>query len=211
MRVSGLLSCLILFMGLCGFAVAAPAGSPESVLAAHSKGLDTGDMDAFERHVDMGRLIDQGASAVVASLQEAGTVDTSGLPPMLALMASSVRQPEMARQVKALLKSETASFVRYGVSSGAFAGKLRSGSSPDGLIAPLMRDASTGRKEFRLRSRAQREASGSYLVPATVHDYGNGRDYHIDLRVRAERDDWRVWEIANMDKLVSRLKKETEE
>ncbi len=201
---------LVLVACLCGNAAAAPAGRPETVLTAIQKAIDTQDMKAFERHVDMDSLLEQGASSVVNTLQQVGTIDTSGLPPLLALMASSIRQPEMARQVKMLLKSEVESFVRYGVTSGAFAGKKPSG-SPDGLIAPLMRDVSTGRKELKRSAAVRKEASGSYVVPAVIHDYGNGRDYRVDLRVRAEQDVWKVQEIANMDRLLEKLRKEAAE
>ncbi len=191
--------------------MAAPAGKPESVLTAIQTAIDTEDLESFEKHVDMDRLLEQGASAVVDTLQQAGSVDTSGLPPLLALMASSIQQPEMAKQIKSLLKSEAAAFVRYGVSSGAFAGRPRSGTSPDGMIAPLLRDVSTGRKELKLYAAPRRESSGMYVVPAIIHDYGNGRDYRVDLGVRSEQSGWRVWKIANMDKLVDRLKREAAE
>ena len=208
MRVFCLCLGLVLSLCLVENSLAAPGGRPESVLSAIQSAIDENDMDAFERYVDMERLLEQGASVVVLSLQQAGTVDTSGLPPLLALMASSVQQPEMAKQIKSLLKSEVSSFVRYGISSGAFAGNARPGTAPDGLIAPLMRDASTGRKELKLRSPSRKESSGMYIVPALVHDYGNGRDYPVDLRVKSEQNIWKVWEIANMDKLVGKLKKE---
>ncbi len=205
--------CLLLFpiliAVLCASAIAAPSGKPETVLKDIQKAVDNSDMAAFERHVDMNRLLDQGSSAVVAAMRKAGDMDTSSFPPMLALIIVSVQQPEMAGQIAALLKNETASFVRYGVSSGAFAGKPRTDAALEGLIAPLMRDVSMGRKEFRLRSRVQREASGMYLVPATIHDYGNGRDYRVDLRVGSVQDVWRVLEIANIDTLLARLKKES--
>ena len=178
--------------------------TPEAVLKEIQTAIDASDLAAFERRVDVDALLDQSSSALIAALQKAGQVDTSGLPPMLALMVASVQDPSMAKQIKGLLVQETGTFTRSGIESGFFAGK------PKGLLAPLFGNVSTGRKELRPRG-ASRKVNGNVILPATIHDFGNGRDYKVDLGMSPSGESWKVTSIANMDKLVSRLQKEAAE
>lgn len=184
--------------------------TPEAALAEIQRAIDQADLAAFERRVDVDALLDQSASALIASLRKAGKVDTSGLPPMLSLMVASVRDPAMATQIKNLLVQEGGAFARSGIESGFFAGKPKAGAKPQGLLAPLFGDVSTGRKELRPRG-ASRKSTGGVILPVTVHDYGNGRDYKVDLGMVAAGQSWKVNRIANMDTLVSRLQKEAAE
>ena len=178
--------------------------TPEAVLKEIQTAIDASDLAAFERRVDVDALLDQSSSALITALQKAGQVDTSGLPPMLALMVASVQDPSMAKQIKGLLVQETGTFTRSGIESGFFAGK------PKGLLAPLFGNVSTGRKELRPRG-ASRKVNGNVILPATIHDFGNGRDYKVDLGMSPSGESWKVTSIANMDKLVSRLQKEAAE
>ena len=77
--------------------------TPEAVLKEIQTAIDASDLAAFERRVDVDALLDQSSSALITALQKAGQVDTSGLPPMLALMVASVQDPSMAKQIKELL------------------------------------------------------------------------------------------------------------
>ena len=86
--------------------------TPEAVLKEIQAAIDASDLAAFERRVDVDALLDQSSSALIAALQKAGQVDTSGLPPMLALMVASVQDPSMAKQIKGLLVQETGTFTR---------------------------------------------------------------------------------------------------
>lgn len=185
------------------------AATPEAVLTEIQRAIDASDLPAFERHVDVDALLDQSSSALIAGLQKAGKVDTSGLPPMLSLMVASVQDPSMAKQIKSLLVQETGTFARSGIESGFFAGKPKA-AKPQGLLAPLFADVSTGRKELRARG-ASRKANGAVILPATIHDFGNGRDYKVDLGMVPSGQSWKVNRIANMDRLVSRLQKEAAE
>ena len=84
--------------------------TPEAVLKEIQTAIDASDLAAFERRVDVDALLDQSSSALITALQKAGQVDTSGLPPMLALMVASVQDPSMAKQIKGLLVQETGTF-----------------------------------------------------------------------------------------------------
>ncbi|WP_300686878.1 hypothetical protein [uncultured Bilophila sp.] len=189
-------------------ACAAPQ-TPEAVLTQIQRSIDEADLPSFERHVDVDALLDQSASALIASLQRAGKVNTSGLPPMLALMVASVQDPSMAKQIKNLLVQETGTFVRSGIESGFFAGKPAA-AKPKGLLAPLFGDVSTGRKELKPRG-ASRKSKNAAVLPVTIHDYGNGRDYKGDLGMISNGKSWKVNRIANMDTLLARLQKEAAE
>ena len=149
--------------------------TPEAVLKEIQTAIDASDLAAFERRVDVDALLDQSSSALITALQKAGQVDTSGLPPMLALMVASVQDPSMAKQIKGLLVQETGTFTRSGIESGFFAGKPKANAKPKGLLAPLFGNVSTGRKELRPRG-ASRKVNGNVILPATIHDFGNGRD-----------------------------------
>ena len=184
--------------------------TPEAVLKEIQTAIDASDLAAFERRVDVDALLDQSSSTLITALQKAGQVDTSGLPPMLALMVASVQDPSMAKQIKGLLVQETGTFTRSGIESGFFAGKPKANAKPKGLLAPLFGNVSTGRKELRPRG-ASRKVNGNVILPATIHDFGNGRDYKVDLGMSPSGESWKVTSIANMDKLVSRLQKEAAE
>ena len=86
--------------------------TPEAVLKEIQTAIDASDLAAFERRVDVDALLDQSSSALITALQKAGQVDTSGLPPMLALMVASVQDPSMAKQIKGLLVQETGTFTK---------------------------------------------------------------------------------------------------
>ena len=189
-------------------ACAAPQ-TPEAVLTQIQRSIDEADLPSFERHVDVDALLDQSASALIASLQRAGKVNTSGLPPMLSLMVASVQDPSMAKQIKNLLVQETGTFVRSGIESGFFAGKPAA-AKPKGLLAPLFGDVSTWRKELKPRG-ASRKSKNAAVLPVTIHDYGNGRDYKVDLGMISNGKSWKVNRIANMDTLLARLQKEAAE
>ena len=180
--------------------------TPEAVLKEIQTAIDASDLAAFERRVDVDALLDQSSSALITALQKAGQVDTSGLPPMLALMVASVQDPSMAKQIKGLLVQETGTFTRSGIESG----KPKANAKPKGLLAPLFGNVSTGRKELRPRG-ASRKVNGNVILPATIHDFGNGRDYKVDLGMSPSGESWKVTSIANMDKLVFRLQKEAAE
>ena len=102
----------------------------EAVLKEIQTAIDASDLAAFERRVDVDALLDQSSSALITALQKAGQVDTSGLPPMLALMVASVQDPSMAKQIKGLLVQETGTFTRSGIESGFFAGKPKANAKP---------------------------------------------------------------------------------
>lgn len=204
--------CLCLLWGLPEISEAEV--SPEATIATLQQAIDTRDIILFTRHVDIDGLLNQGISSLIDGLRSAPSLQTKGLPPMLALLLASVQTPELEKTTRSLLIREGNDFVRYGVESGMFAGSLKADVVPSGLLAPLLRDVSTGRKELRIRGKTRMlssTASPVAIIPINVHDAGNGRSYKVDLRLEQKNGIWKVSQIANMDKLIARLKKEAVE
>lgn len=214
MRVAYLTSffCLCLLWGLPKISEAEV--SPEATIVTLQRAIDTRDIILFTRHVDIDGLLNQGVSSLIDGLRSAPSLQTKGLPPMLALMLASVQTPELEETTRNLLIREGNYFVRYGVESGMFAGSPKADIVPSGLLTPLLQDVSTGRKELRIRGKTRMlpsTASPVAIIPINVHDAGNGRSYKVDLRLEQKKGIWKVSQIANMDKLITRLKKEAVE
>lgn len=211
-------TCLTYFLCLCllwGLPKNSEAdASPEVTIATIQKAIDTSDVTLFIRHVDIDGLLNQGVSSLIEGLRSAPSLQTKGLPPVLALMLASVQTPELAETTQKLLVREGKDFVRYGVESGMFAGSPKADVVPSGLLAPFLQNLSTGRKELRIRGKTRRVpslASSMAIIPITVYDAGNGKNYKVDLQLEQKNGIWKVSQIANMDKLISRLKKEAAE
>ncbi len=176
------------------------AGStPVQTLHDIQQSLDTGDQAFFDASVNMESLIGQ---CVDIFIEDAGKANQETLHPALAFMLSTVTQNETARQkLRDTLVGEAASFVRYGVRSGAFGGKEIATEKPGGLLSTLFNDASMGRKEF-LDIGEPVEESGAVYVPFTLKDHGNGRSYPVEAWLRQENGSWKVIGLRNVRTLV---------
>lgn len=168
--------------------------------------VDTRNMALLERRADLPALINQATTAFMTRLDK----DANSLPPALALMAAAANTPEARASLASLLGQEVLRFARYGVASGHFAGKA-TGTPPSGLIAPLLRDASIGRKEVSLASPSQTDPKGGRRAQINVKDYGNDRTYQAVLRFVPADDGWKAVEILNLDALMARLSREAGE
>ena len=115
-------------------ACAAPQ-TPEAVLTQIQRSIDEADLPSFERHVDVDAPARSKCLGSHRQPATGGKVNTSGLPPMLALMVASVQDPSMAKQ------SRTFSCRKPGPSSARTSNpaSLRESLPPptQGLLAPL--------------------------------------------------------------------------
>ena len=189
---------LALMIGLCLFPLPTRAQTPETTLRNVQTALDNSDVELFERSVDLDALISQ---AVDTFLKEAATpAGRAALPPVPAMLLSSIADNEMRQ------------FVRYGIRSGAFAGRkpkdppsaLFSGSA----LAPLFGDVSLGRKELRDISRPIPDGR-DMRIAFTVLDHGNGNVYPVIARLSPTDTDWRIVAVTNMRALVDQILQET--
>ena len=189
--------------------VFSPAGAADPLASSLSEiqtAVDTGDLPLFERRVDLPALLDQASTRFVAALS--GKAEQ--LPPALALMAATANSPESRKALAALLAKELGDFVRYGVSSGHFAGKAAT-ASPPGLIAPLLREASLGRKELSLVGTSAPDPKGGRRAQLKIRDHGNDRVYRVDVRFVQQYGGWKAVEIRNLPALMEKIQREAAE
>lgn len=193
--------------GQCAAAPAAgasDAGAPARCLAEAQRAIDTADVAAFERQVDVDAILEQALDHVMQIMAQPETADR--MPPLLALVFSQAAG-NGGGAVRNLLKGEARAFILNGVSSGAFAGRKPSGGAAGGLLAPLFADASLGRKEIREVGRATPDGEG-WLMPFVVHDAGNGQDYAVTGRFSPTETGCRLTSVENLGELVERIRQE---
>ncbi len=185
--------------------VAHAGSSPVQTIHDIQQALDTGDQAFFDASVNMESLVGQ---CVDIFIEDSNKSDQKTLPPMLALMLSTVTQNETARKtLRDTLVGEASSFVRYGVRSGAFGGKTIETEKPGGLLSTLFADASMGRKELTNIGQPVEE-SGAVYIPFTLKDHGNGQSYPIEAWLRQENGSWRVIGLRNVRTLVRLIRGE---
>ena len=130
--------CAGLFCPASARAEAGPKSAVEGIIAA----VDNADADAFEKSMDITSV----ARHVFTELETMGKMPeyAGQMPPMLALL---VNQNAFTSPVtQDLLLSEVRKFVRYGVGSGAFAGKKVENYKGESMMAPLFSLLSMGKK-----------------------------------------------------------------
>lgn len=177
------------------------ADTPRQAIMDTQQAIDQRDMKAFELRVDTASLLDQGVKAFQSYLARQGA---GALPPALALMALSANTPQAQNFLNDLLKKEVLNFIRYGIESGNFAGKPVPGVKPGGLVAPLLNEASLGRKILRDTGKPIPDGNGVRLA-CSLTDEGNGRSYNLDLKLRQVNGIWRIVEVLNLNWLMKKL------
>ncbi len=187
--------------------IARAAASPQGCLAAVTAAVEAHDADAFAQQVDMDGIL---AEVVNRLLEEAARPENAAsLPPLLSLMLSGAAMAgDGGASVRALLCSEARAFVRNGIASGAFAGHAPAGDlRQEGLVAPLFRDASQGRKQIHAVGQARR-VEGGWIMPFRVHDHGNGNDYPVLGRFSEAQGTVRLVGVENLAELFARIREE---
>ncbi len=192
----------------CSLAPLAEAGtSPVNTIQDVKSAIDNADQNLFDQAVNMESLIGQ---CVDVFLEDAQKSDQKTLPPALALMLSTLNMSEAAKNnVRAVLAKEGADFVRFGVRSGAFAGKHNEEkASGGGMLSTLFSYVSMGRKEITHIGQGVEE-SGAVYVPFMIKDHGNGNSYPVEAWLRQENGQWRVIGLRNVRTLMRILRGES--
>ncbi len=175
------------------------ASTPAEAVVALQKAIDTADQALFDRVVHMESLVGQ---CIDVLMEDAESQGQDLMHPALAMILSTVKMSEQAyRALRATLIGEAASFVRYGVRSGAFAGKKVEAAEPTGLLASVFADTSLGRKEI-LRMNAPVSESDAVYISMLVKDHGNGNIYPVEAWLREEKTGWRIIGLRNVRTLV---------
>lgn len=184
--------------------------TPRNSLLKIQYAIDSHNFELFEEYVDINGLLTQGVEYFFYSLNT--IKDTPNLPPFLYLLVSTIKVPQYAAQASSLFISELNVFIKYGVSSGLFAGHEVL-DEPIGLLAPFISKISLGRKEL-LFSDSEKvlvknyKQKGDIVVPIQIKDYGNGRRYSVLLGMSFCNGMWKVTTIKNLPELCKKLKEE---
>ena len=196
--------CLFLILSLAGTALA--ANTPEQAVRNAQRAIDTKNADRFDQLIDISRILNAATDLLLAEAAK----PNGQLPPMLALMLSSVKDSKALAGLRDLIAQETRAFIRYGVLSGHFAGEPDRSVRPGGILAFLFSKASMGRKELRVAGPSAPDGQERIFLPVELKDYGNGNVYPLLLRLQWHSPDWRIVEIVNLPDIWNQIQAEAE-
>ena len=196
--------CLLLILSLAGTAFA--TSTPEQAVRNTQRAIDTKNADRFDQLVDISRILNAATDLLLAEASK----PNGQLPPMLALMLSSVKDSKALASLRALIAQETHAFIRYGILSGNFAGDPDQSVRPGGILASLFGNVSMGRKELRVAGPSAPDGQERIFLPVELKDYGNGNIYPLLLRLQWHSPDWRIVEIVNLPDIWNQVQAEAE-
>ena len=177
------------------------ADGPQSAVEGIIAAVDNADADAFEKNMDITSV----ARHVFTELETMGKMPeyAGQMPPMLALL---VNQNAFTSPVtQDLLLSEVRKFVRYGVGSGAFAGKKVENYKGESMMAPLFSLISMGKKEITKIEAPVSAGDGRHIVPFAVVDHENGNTYYVRAIVTQDGSSWKITDIQNKRFLIQQI------
>lgn len=187
------------------FAHAAP---PDDCLQKIGEALDNGNTAAFESLIDVDAILEQALNAFLAEAQKPD--NATKLPPMLGMIMAQGASTQGGQAIRNLLLQEARAFITNGVASGSFAGRQLGSAKSHGVLAPLFSQASPGRKEIRGLGEPLAVEDG-WIMPFSVHDYGNGNDYPVIGKFLSTPSGARLVSIENLDQLFQQIQKEMSE
>ena len=196
--------CLLLILSLAGTALAAIP--PEQAVRNAQRAIDTKNADRFDQLVDIRRILNAATHLLLAEAAK----PKPQLPPILALMLSSIKDNQALGSLRELIARETHAFIRYGILSGNFAGEPEQGVRPGGILASLFGNVSMGRKELRVAGPSAPDGQERVFLPVELQDYGNGNIYPLLLLLQWHSQDWRIVEIVNLPDIWSQIQTEAE-
>lgn len=187
------LCCLFFTSPACG------AQGPESSITMLQKAIDTMDPDLLEKYLDVEGLTQKGAAMAV---EDPALLKRASQYPALALMIAGLSGGARDGLIQ-LLAHETRSLVRYGVASGAFAGKPGTGENPGdpGLMAPLLKGDERDRKKFGAVKILEKSDNYS-RVATSLYDGVSKKSYPLELTLELSEDVWQVRKIVNLADLL---------
>ncbi len=170
--------------------------------------LDNANQELFDASVDMESLVGQ---CLDVFMEDASKEGQQTIPPVLALILSAANMSKEAKEtLRSTLITEVGEFIRYGVRSGAYAGKSVQAAPPGGILAPFLAKTSMGRKEISHIGPAIAE-SGAEYVTFILKDHENGKSYPVEAWLRPVNGQWKVIGIRNVRTLTRMLQDESEQ
>ena len=178
---------------------AAAREDPALAVAMLQKAIDTRDMALAETYLDLDAVVKKAVDVAVADesvLREAGKDPATAI--VIALGSASGANDSM----REMFASEAKEYVRHGVVSGAFAGRVVEGASVyRGIFGKAFRGGEKDKKSFgpvRVIRRGKNEARlATSLVSGT-----KGKAYPLELALENKTGAWRIVEIVNMPALI---------
>lgn len=186
------------------FCTNAKSAPPDDCVRQISEAIETENAAAFEQAVDIDSLLNSSLDTFIRQLQKTSTPLGPVLPMLLSQINTSAGQT-----IKNLFLQEAKAYLINGVNSGSFAGRRPNGTPSQGLLAPLLVTASTGRKEIRGSGEPVADADG-WLMPFSLHDYGNGSEYIIIGRFKQTDNGTRLIGIKNLEQILEQIDRERE-
>lgn len=204
--VANLVFLLAIVLAGKGLAATEPAGALDDI----NRAVEQADSAAFQQLVDVDGILEDSLNVVLRELKNPEM--TNKLPPLLTLMFSqAAAQSEGGEILRGLLRSEARNFVLNGVESGAFAGRKPQAVNSQSLFGPIFSAASLGRKAVIGKGKPKKSGN-DWLMPFTVHDYGNERDYTVNGRFSRQADGTvRLTGIENIAALLAQIGAENAE
>ncbi len=203
-----LITFLLLSLFIAPLDVYAEQSGPIQTIKNIQHALDTGDVTLFDASIDMESLLGQCVDVLIADSNIEGQ---QTIPPVLALILSTANLNDDARNaLRSAIIAEVGAFIRYGVSSGAYAGKKIKSPPPDGILASFLSQSSMGRKEIVRIGQVTKENDAIY-VNFVVKDYGNDRYYPVEAWLRQDSEQWKVIGLRNIRTLIRMVQSETEQ
>ena len=199
----GILCILLILSVTC---TASAANAPEQAVRDAQHAIDAKDAVRFDQLVDTSRILNAATELLLAEASK----PNGQLPPILALMLTSVRDSQALAVLRDLIARETHLFVRFGILSGHFAGKPDDSVSPGGMLALLFSNVSMGRKELRVAGPSAPDGQERVFLPVELKDHGNGNIYPLLLRLQWHSPDWRIVEIVNLTDIWNQIRAEAE-
>jgi hypothetical protein len=196
--------CLLLILSIAGTAFA--ASTPEQSVRNAQRAIDTKNADRFDQLVDFNRILNAATDLLLAEAAK----PNGQLPPILALMLSSVKDSQALGSLRKLIAQETHAFLRYGIESGNFAGAPDQSVRPGGIFASLFGNVSMGRKELRVVGPSAPDGQERVFLPVELKDFGNGNIYPLLLRLQWHSPDWRIVKIVNLPDIWNQILAEAE-
>lgn len=186
-------------------ALAAPAfaAPPDDCLNGIGQAIENQDAVAFENLIDLDAILGDAWNLFIAEAQK--PENSASVDPVLAMLLAQANGAQ-GGAIRELILREAKNFALGGVRNGSFAGRSGSGQT-QGMLGPLFANASTGRKEIRGVGEPVAYEEG-WLMPFTVHDYGNDNDYHVIGRFLRVGNGARLAGIENLSQIFEQIQRE---
>ena len=182
-----------------GHANAAENSDPTQAIVMIQKGIDAADLAMVEQYLDIDAVVDEAAAVAVAdekALREAGREPAAAV---IIALGSATGAKDAIRD---MLSSEAKEYVRYGVTSGAFAGNPKQDAPPYGGI--FSRAFTRGARDKKIFGPATvvSQKGDTACVTTSLQSGSQKAAYPLNLLLQKQNAAWRVVAIRNFPEIL---------